>query len=311
MKTSSIPPDVQADLEQIEAIIGERVRSQPAVVHAAGRHLTAGPDGRLRAAIVLMSARLGQFDLAKVVHAAAAVELIHAATSVHDELIDEADRRRGVIASNDTWGGDVALMVGDYLFALAAAEMSLSPDPRIIAYYSRSVMAICEGQLAPVVVVTPLEQAREQYIYRIERTTAALFEAACKAGMVCGAGTDEQVESIGRFGYNFGMALRLTSHGREYELADGALLAESLRVGRITLPLIYAVEASGDPALVASLDLPSDERIGWVVDQVRSSGGVARALADAQRYAQAARHALAAFPAGPYRAALERLVDDL
>ena len=111
----------------------------------------------------------------------------------------EAEQRRGVRTVHTRWDGNVALMVGDYLFALAAAEMALAPDPRIIGYFSRGVMTICEGELSPVMNTAPLDTALNQYLYKIGCKTAALFEAACKAGMVCGSGSQQQIDAS-RFG---------------------------------------------------------------------------------------------------------------
>src|SRR5205085_3347491 len=133
----------------------------------------------------------------------------------------------------------------------------LTPDPRIIAYFSRGVMTICEGELTPVVDVAPLEMATRQYFYKIGCKTAALFEAACKAGMVCGGGTQEQVDALGRFGYDLGMAFQIVDDvlditGTPETLGKPA--GNDLREGTITLPLIYAVDAGADPALAAIVD---------------------------------------------------------
>src|SRR4026207_2214592 len=100
-------------------------------------------------------------------------------------------------------------MAGACLSALAAAEMALAPDPRIIGFFSRGVMTICEGELSPVTTITPPDVAIEQYLDHVGCRTAALFEAGCKAGMVCGGGTPEQIEALGRFGYDLGLAFQI------------------------------------------------------------------------------------------------------
>src|SRR5215207_3838902 len=170
-----VPPALLSDLQIVDQIIVERVQPRLAVIRIAGQHILTSGGKRIRAALTLLSAQLGRYDLAQVLHSAAAVELIHAASLVHDDLVDQAERRRGAVTVHTRWDGNVALMVGDYLFALAAAEMALAPDPRIIAYFSRGVMTICEGELSPVVDVTPPARAIEQYMYKIGCKTAALF----------------------------------------------------------------------------------------------------------------------------------------
>jgi heptaprenyl diphosphate synthase/octaprenyl-diphosphate synthase len=282
------------------------------VIRIAGQHILTSGGKRIRAALALLAAQLGHYDLDTTIHSAAAVELIHAASLVHDDLVDDAEQRRGTTTVHTRWDGNVALMVGDYLFALAAAEMALAPDPRIIAYFSRGVMTICEGELSPVITVTPRDVAIEQYLYKIGCKTAALFEAACKAGMVCGGAAQEQVDMIGRFGYDLGMAFQIVDDVLDFtgEIATlGKPAGSDLRVGTITLPLIYAVDAGGGPALASVVDtLPLDEgRIDWAIGEVQRLGGSARALEDAHGYVKRAMAHLHSFPDSPARHALDRV----
>jgi geranylgeranyl pyrophosphate synthase len=195
-------------------------------------------------------------------------------------------------------------MVGDYLLALSAAEMALTPDPQIIAYYSRSLMAICEGQMAPVTVVAPLEQAREQYLYRIGCVSASLFASAAAAGGVCGGLRQDQVDALEQFGHELGLALQITADARDYTGAGRAL-----RAGIITLPLIYAVHAGG-PQLAERLDAPADDAtVRATLDEVQRLGGVERARADAAAHAARARAHLASLPPGAARDALAAITD--
>lgn len=312
MSQLPVSPELLADLEKVDRIIVERVRSRSSVIRIAGQHILTSGGKRIRAALALLAAQLGRYDFDTVIHAAAAVELIHAASLVHDDLVDEAEQRRGTMTVHTRWDGNVALMVGDYLFALAAAEMALAPDPRIIAYFSRGVMTICEGELSPVVDVAPIERATEQYLYKIGCKTAALFEAACKAGMVCGGGTQAQVDVLGRFGYDLGMAFQIVDDVLDVtgEAATlGKPAGNDLRAGTITLPLIYAVDAGGGPALAAIVDaLPIDEeRLDWALGEVRRLGGAARALEDARGYAERAMAHLDIFPDSPAKHALGQI----
>jgi heptaprenyl diphosphate synthase/octaprenyl-diphosphate synthase len=301
MSQIPIPPNLLADLEKVDQIIVERVRPRLSVLQAASRHILTSGGKRVRAALTLLAAQLGRYDLDRVLHSAAAVELIHAASLVHDDLVDEAERRRGTVTVHMRWDGDVALMIGDYLFALAAAEMALAPDARIIEFFSRGVMTICEGELSPVTHLAPLEVALDQYLFKIGAKTAALFEAACKAGVVCGGGSSAQVDALGRFGHELGLAFQIVDDVLDYT-GDPAKLGKpagnDLREGTITLPLIYAIEAGGGPDLAAVIDLtpPDDARIDWAIDEVRRLGGAQRALADARRYADSALAHLDAFP---------------
>lgn len=309
MSQLPVPPALLADLEQVDQIIVERVQTRSAVIRVAGRYILTSGGKRIRVALALLSAHFGRYELAQVIHSAAAVELIHAASLVHDDLVDDAARRRGATTVHMRWDGNVALMVGDYLFALAAAEMALAPDSRIITYFSRGVMTICEGELSPVVDVAPRDQAIEQYLYKIGCKTAALFEAACKAGMVCGGGSQEQIDALGRFGYDLGMAFQIVDDVLDFT-GDATTLGKpagnDLREGTITLPLIYAVDVGGGPDLASVIDAQalSEERLAWAIGEVQRLGGGTLALEDARSYAERALTHLDIFPDSPAKQAL-------
>lgn len=306
-----VPDELAGDLSKIEQIIHARLHGRPIVAQTARAVLRNAETPYLRAALVVLAARLGRYDARRVVHAAAAAELIHFATTVHDSLINEGARRRGQPIGDQRWNGDVALMSGDYLLALAASEMALSPDARIIGMYSHVVMTFCEGRLAPITAVAPLEQALAQHEYVAESWTAALFETAARVGMVCGGGDDALADTLGRFGRELGMALHIAAEVRDYEI-DGNHAGRDLRAGRITLPLIYAVHAGGSPDLAAVVDQhPLDaQRLTAAIDQVRRFG-IPPARARARDYARRAVAALASVPSGAVRSALVALADGI
>jgi heptaprenyl diphosphate synthase len=307
MTQPPLAPALIADLQQVERIVRERTHSRAAVISVAGQHLLRPGEDRLRAALVLLMAQLGAYRLEQTIHAAAAIELIHAATSTHDDLVDEAGRRRGEVGQGD-WNHGISLMVGDYLFALASGEMALSPDPRVISFYSQAVMQLCESELAPVSALRPFGPAREQYFAYIGGTAAALYAAACRAGAACGDLTPDMVEAGGQYGYELGLALRIGDELRDFGRgsANGASLAgASLRHGAITLPLIFAADA-GDGGRLEQAIAGGAADLAWAVEEVRQHG-VGPARAELARRVEAARAALAPFPAGPARAALEQI----
>lgn len=279
-----LPDSLLADLEQVDTRMLERVQSNSTLLNIAGQHVLRSRGKRLRASLALLAAQLGTYAIEHVIHAATAVELIHVASLVHDDLVDEAERRRGIVSVHMRWDHGVALMVGDYFFALASREMALAPDPRVITFFSEAVMTICEGELAPVTTVIPLDEALTQYYYKIGCKTASLFTAACKAGMASGGGSDEHIEVLGHFGNDLGLAFQVVDDILDFT-GDESLLGKpagsDLRQGVITLPLLYAVEEGGGEKLAASIDSDDEQEIAWAIDKVRSLG-VARAREDAR-----------------------------
>jgi geranylgeranyl pyrophosphate synthase len=306
MNQLQLPSALLDDLQYVDRVIKERIQARSAVVNLAGQHLLDSGGKRLRATLTLLSAQLGRYALEEVLHAATAVELIHTASLVHDDLVDEAERRRGAETVHARWDHGVALMVGDYFFALSAGEMALAPDPRVITYFSKAVMTICEGELSPVMNVSPTQTALEQYYYKIGCKTAALFAAACKAGMAIGGGTDAQIETLGAFGYHIGLAFQVVDDildfaGDEQKL--GKPIGGDLRKGIITLPLIYAVEASGSERLATAIDSTDAADIAWAIAEVQRLG-IDPSRAEAERLVASALEHLSMFAESPARQTL-------
>ncbi len=300
----SVPPELHHDFLLVEQLLRERTRARLAVISMVGPHLMTDPSDRLRALIVLAIARLGNGSGEQVAHAAAAVELIEAATRAHDDLIDEQARRAGRVA-NGAWDHGVALMVGDYLFALAAGEMARSPDPRIIGLYSQAVMRICEGQLTTVSSLTPHEAALAAYWQRAEALAGVLLAAAAQAGVLCGGLADPLLESAAQFGLRLGLARRLAKEIRDIE-ADGALL----QAGYVPLALVLAAGDAPAPELQALFAHPSPETTAAAVPIIRRDGLPAARAALVEQQA-AARQALAQLPVGVTTPWLTALIDQI
>jgi heptaprenyl diphosphate synthase/octaprenyl-diphosphate synthase len=255
---------------------------------------------------------MGNYDAEKARHTAATVELIHTASLVHDDLVDGTPHRRGRITVHSGWDNDVALMLGDYLFALAAAEMALCGDPRIVACYAQAVQTVVTGELHPVTDVTPLHQAISQYFFKTGAKTAALFEAACKAGMLAGGGSDEEVIAMGRYGYELGLAFQIVDDILDFTGSVQTLgkpAGNDVRQGTITLPLIYAFASSKSPTLRAVVDAAelSDAQVYHIIEEVQIHGGNDKAKADANTAIQRAIAHLETFPSTPTRQALTAL----
>ncbi len=304
---------ITTDLAAIESLLWERMQSRSDLLTAAGVHTVLAGGKRLRAALTVLAARSCRYNQHyphhEVMHAAAAVELIHAASLVHDDLVDRAAYRRGRVTVHVRWDDEVALMLGDYLFALGAAEMSRLSDRRIIAFYAEAVQTIVAGELSPVTCVAPFAVARQQYLYKTRCKTAALFAAACKAGMAAGGGRDADIEAAGGYGQAVGMAFQIADDVLDFvgtEAVLGKPAGNDLRQGTITLPLIYAVANGGSAALTTIVKdpAPSDTALNAAVAEVIDRGGVERARADAQQYIWQAVAHLSHFPASRARQAL-------
>jgi geranylgeranyl pyrophosphate synthase len=311
MSQPSLPHALLPDLERVEQIIVERARTRSAIASVAERHLLGVT--RPRAALTLLAANLGDYHAERTLHAAAAIELIHGATRLHSDLVDEAERRAGQATSSPRWGGNVTLMVGDYLLALAAAEMALTPDPRIIAIYSRCVMAICEAQLADLPHDLAADAAPALYLARAGGMTAALFEAAAEAGAVCGALAPDQIEALRRFGYDLGLAALVAAEAADFQGDPQRLdTGRSLRNGSLSLPLIFAAQAGDLRGAGVLANRATDEpAVARAIAAAQQLGAIQRAADEGHRLAAQALAHLAIFPPGPPRDALASFASTL
>jgi heptaprenyl diphosphate synthase len=297
------------DLAAIEQRMIERLSSGSQIIAEAGKHILGAGGKRLRAALVLLAARFGNYNLDHASHPAIAVELLHAASLIHDDLVDNAGQRRCRKTVHALWDKDVALMLGVFLFGLASHELANEPDARVIRFYVAASQTMVEGELSPVTVLEPLDKALGQYWRKIGAKTAVLFEAACKAGIAVTGGTPEQIEALGRFGYDLGMAFQIVDDVLDFT-GDEALLGKpagnDLREGTLTLPLIYATANSKVPLLrdLARTARPDLGRIRQTIDAVLAAGGDTHALADARDLVERARSHLLIFPHSPNRRAL-------
>ncbi len=307
---------IAAEMAQLEQYIQGLVNSPVLLLSQPARYILTAGGKRLRAVLCLLAARLGQAAApGSAVYGAAAVELIHAASLVHDDLIDQSPHRRGRPTIHEKWHHDVALLAGDYLYALAARAIALAGDIRVMEYISVAATAICEGEISSVDAVEPLDEALGSYHFKIERKTAALFQAAAQVGAVCGGASLEVTAALGQFGRALGMAFQIVDDVLDYtgqEQALGKPAGGDLRRGLITLPLIYAVAHDDADSFLRTVvarlgDEAGPDEVAEALRRVQASSGPARACQDAERYRQEARQYLALVPVEAARARLEEV----
>jgi len=245
---------------------------------------------------------------------AAAVEMMHTATLIHDDLIDEAPLRRGRRTLHTTWPARAAVLAGDYLLAQAASTIAALEHPRLLHIFSQSLCAMCEGEIRQTFISAGRQSPREEYYRSIEAKTASLCAAAMEmAGVLAGA-DERQIAALHRFGREFGMAFQITDDvldfvGDEQQLGKPA--GSDLRQGMVTLPTLYYLEGSEEvtPVQAVLSGRRDAEHVQAAIEAVRSSGGIEAALAEARVHANQARQALAALPATPARQMLRSLAE--
>jgi heptaprenyl diphosphate synthase/octaprenyl-diphosphate synthase len=307
--------DLQAELAQVDAFMQDLVTSPVMLVSQPARHVIAAGGKRLRAALVLLAARINVYDAARAVAVASAVELIHAASLVHDDLIDQSPRRRGLDTVHSKWFRDAALVGGDYLFALAAEAIARSGDLRVLECLGRASVKICEGEISLVHDVVPFQDASHAYYAKIAGKTAVLFGEGLKAAGVVSRATDSQVDALGRYGHALGMVFQITDDILDY-VGDPHVLGKpvggDLTRRQITLPLIYAASNGMPDRLRQTIaridDGATPDEIQQLLTWVQGSTAIQQARDAATRFCEQACQALEGLPASDTRAALEAIL---
>lgn len=305
---------VQTDLAQVEARLGAMPAAQLPELEAALTGLVQAGGKRLRPALALLSARLFNCAPAPAVALAAAIETLHTATLVHDDLIDGALLRRGAPTLNARWSAAATVLTGDYLFAQAAQFAAEADSPALAHRFAETLTAIVTGELNQLLGSRAVV-SRAAYTERIYAKTASLFALAAEtASLLSGAGAAAE-QAMHQYGRAVGLAFQIMDDILDYT-SDTAQLGKpagsDLRQGIITLPaLCYLEQAPGDAdlaALRAGQPLAA-AAVDRVVQAVRRSGAIEAARAEANAYLVGAHAALAVAPDNIYRIALHQLAD--
>jgi len=303
---------IRAELEDFEQRLHATVRADLGPVAEAMEQILDAGGKRLRPALVFLSAGLGPAKRTDDIYRAAmAIEFIHNATLIHDDLIDGAPTRRGLRTIHETLGPNPAIIIGDYYFAKGANLMSQIGNPEIDAVLSQTVMTICFGEMLQLTSQRRYDQSLDEYYAKIERKTAVLLAASTFCGAVLGGLEDQQVEAIRHFGRLLGMSFQIADDVLDYLATEeevGKPVGNDLKQGTVTLPLMLARQANnGRLDAVLAKPVLDDADYAEVVRLVRGSSGIDESYAYAKTFGDKARAELRAFPPSAYRDALESL----
>ncbi|MEM9147003.1 MAG: polyprenyl synthetase family protein [Pseudomonadota bacterium] len=309
---------VAADMTAVNGLIRERMASEHAPrIPAISAHLIEAGGKRLRPILTLAAAQLCGYRGDHHIRLAAVVEFIHTATLLHDDVVDESEKRRGRPSANILWDNKSSVLVGDYLFARAFQLMVETGSLRVLDILSNAAAVIAEGEVLQLTTARDLGTDRARYDKVIRGKTAALFAAATEVGGVISEAGEARVAALRTYGDGLGMAFQLADDLLDYGGTTAALgknAGDDFREGKVTLPIILAVER-GDAAARAFWDRTivhaeqSDGDLEEALERLRGTGALDDTLAAARAHGAAAVGALEAFEPGPMRAALTDIAE--
>ena len=308
---------VAADMNGVNAVILDRMQSKVGLIPELAGHLIAGGGKRMRPMLTLACARLLGYSGTRHQNLAAAVEFIHTATLLHDDVVDGSGTRRGKRTANLIWGNPASVLVGDFLFSRAFELMVEDGSLKVLKILSHASAVIAEGEVEQLTAQRRIGTGEEQYLEIIGAKTAALFAAACRiAPVVAEAGEDAET-ALESYGRNLGIAFQLVDDVIDYA-SDSATMGKGVgddfRDGKMTLPLILAyARGSADDrsfweAAVAGERI-TDQDLAQAIALMQSSGALSDTIGRARHYGRRAIDALGPFPPGKARAALTEAVE--
>ena len=236
----------QGDLETINSIIIEKLGSKVPLIHEIASYLILSGGKRLRPLLTSCSFRLFEKNTIENINhigLAAAVEFIHAATLLHDDVIDESKKRRGNLSVNEVWGNKTSLLVGDFLFSRAFQLMAKYGNTAVLKLLSDTSVIISEGEMLELSNDKDPTINEDIYYDVINGKTASLFSAACQVGGISAQGSDRELEYLKSFGANFGMSFQLIDDAIDYSSSNivlGKNIGDDFKEGKVTLPIILA-----------------------------------------------------------------------
>ncbi len=308
---------VAPQMAEVNEIILDRLQSEIPLIPQLARHLIAAGGKRIRPMLTLLSARLCGYEGSRHLGLAAAVEFIHTATLLHDDVVDASELRRGLATANAVWGNKSAVLVGDFLFSRAFQLMVAAGEMRVLEILSNASAVIAEGEVAQLMTANDISTDEKAYMRVIESKTAALFEAACQISAVVAGRSAAEEKALARYGANIGVAFQLVDDALDYSAAQALLgksVGDDFRDGKITLPIVLAI-ADGNESERAfwQRTLEEGEQGEGDLEQAQTilkrHQGIERTLERANAYGADAKQQLSLFPQGQARHIMEELVD--
>ena len=309
MGLNSIFAPIQAELQEVEVRLRQSVQVDYAPLTGVFEALIESGGKRVRPAIGILASQFGRAKPDEMYTLAITVELVHAATLIHDDLIDKSPMRRGSPTLNSRWSGTATVLAGDFLLARAADLASNIQHFRVMRIFGRTLMAICEGEIRQDFGGANWPPNREEYYRHIDRKTGSLFAASAEGGAVIAGLSETEIDAFIAYGRDLGRAFQIVDDILDFtsdERQLGKPVGSDLRQGTYTLPVYYFMEQDPRGANLAERMNEIDE----LVDVIRNSPAIEASKVEARALAKQATDALAILPDTPYRRALIELANN-
>ncbi|MFZ5943488.1 MAG: polyprenyl synthetase family protein [Bacillota bacterium] len=309
---------IKKELTKVEVFLSQYVNFSHDQLKDSAQHILQAGGKRIRPAFVLLSGsfynKRGEYDLIPL---AAAVELIHMASLVHDDVIDKADTRRGKPTIREIWGNKFSLHCGDFLFAQAIKLIKPIENKRIANILAEISVDMCQGEIQQLITTFDTGQTVKDYFYRIKRKTALLIAASCEIGAVATNAPSKSIDALKKYGYYLGMAFQIKDDVLDIQGSSniiGKPAGSDLAQGIITLPTIFALQKNNQDSLklknlISSRFTNGPDVLKEALAIINKTGAVNKSLLVSQKYIVKAKEQLCFLPDCPTKNALKEIAD--
>lgn len=305
--------DIASDLHAVEARLQAGLSSRSMLTEKAVKGLLSRQGKRLRPALLILTAKLcGYQSGTRHITLATVAEYMHTATLIHDDIVDQAETRRGLPAAHRQWGTQIAVLVGDFLYSRAIEVLVHDGDLRVLEAFADATVRMSEGEILEVEMANDPSLSYDEYLTIITCKTAALLAATSRAGALIADAAPEDIEAMSAFGLNLGLAFQLVDDALDFAGHQehlGKPAGQDLREGKITYPVIHTMQHSSGETQetlrhIFAQDTMSDQHCDDVTALVKRHHGVEATLEKARLYTETAQADLAPFPPSPAKHAL-------
>jgi heptaprenyl diphosphate synthase len=314
MKLARIYSFLKRDLDIIEESLNEVFQAEHPILHAASTELLKAGGKRIRPVFVILSGQLGRYQPDRVKTVAVSLELIHMATLVHDDVIDDASLRRGQPTIRELYGNRVAMYTGDYILARALEEITQIEDTPVHQLLSRTIVEVCVGEIEQIKDKYNWDQGLRDYLRRIKRKTALLIATSCQLGALVSDLTEAQANNLYKYGYYIGMSYQIIDDILDFTSTEkelGKPSGSDLLQGNITLPVLYAMKdkkfASVLKSAIQANDTLDEEQLGTILYALKNTDAIEQSYQLSELYLQKALKALEELPEGRAKHTLENI----
>jgi len=306
---------MKSDMEKTDNILIHRLNSNVDLINQMSHYIIASGGKRIRPLLLLLCARATNYGGTDHHAMAVVIELIHTATLLHDDVVDESTTRRNQDTANELWGNAASVLVGDFLYS-RAFEILVEPNSMsIMRILSKATNQIAEGEVLQLLNIRNDNVSQTKYFNVIEQKTARLFEAACKIGALLSDSSEKTINSLGDFGLHLGIAFQIIDDALDYESNSttmGKEVGDDLSEGKITLPMIYALEktsGSENKILRDAIKTADASNIDKIINILCSVNAFEFTRKIAGNESQKALKSLKNIPDSEYRSALKLLCE--